>query len=243
MDLSGKRALVTGASSGIGVELARQLAAMGADLVLTARRRERLDALAAELRERHNRTVEVVVQDLAAPGAAAALEAAGFGTRGGFSEIPWETTARQLQLNVVALTELCRRFVGPMGDQGGGWILNVASIGAYLPVPAYATYAAGKAYVRSFSEALAFELKDRGIRVCCLCPGPTETEFVEVAGQALVPWQRSFFMSAERCARIGLRALFGGRRNVVAGATNKMMMGSLRLVPRRTATWLAARLM
>src|SRR5690606_19755301 len=129
---------------------------------------------------------------------------------------------------------------GKMLERRRGYVLNVASIGAYLPTPGYATYAAGKAYVRNFSEALDHELRGRGVRVCCLCPGPTETEFIAVAGQSLPDWQKIAFMSAERCARIGMRALFGGRRLVVAGLLNTLAMWSLRCAPRRAITFVAA---
>lgn len=250
-----KTAIVTGASSGIGECFARRLAERGYDLVVVARRKERLEALAAEIQAKHSVSVRPLALDLSAPGAAAKLFAetegagleievlinnAGFGTQGHFPDIPWEKTTEQIQLNVVSLTEATWRFVGAMRARRRGWVLNVASIGAYMPVPGYATYAAGKAYVRNFSEALAHELRGTGVRVCCLCPGPTESEFIAVAGQALPAWQKLAFMSADRCARIGLRALFGGRRLVVSGIANTLTMWSLRWLPRRVVTWGAA---
>jgi len=258
MDLRGTTALVTGASSGIGESMARQLAAAGADVVLTARRRDRLEALAAALREAHGVRVDVVALDLSEPGAAERLFAAtegqgravdvlvnnaGFGTQESFADIPWERTAEQIQLNVVALTELTHRFVQAMLARDRGWVLNVASIGAYMPVPSYATYAAGKAYVRNFTEALAHELRRTHVRVCCLCPGGTATEFLQVAGQELPRIFELALMSPERCARIGLRALFAGRRNVVAGWSNTLMMFALRFLPRRAIVRLAALIM
>lgn len=247
-------AIVTGASSGIGAQCARLLAARGYDVVVVARRIERLEALAKEIEAAHGVRATPIQLDIAAPGAAQSLFAktagagmvvevlvnnAGFGTQGFFPDIPWEKTAEQLQLNVVSLTELSQRFTAAMRARGGGYVLNVASIGAYMPVPGYATYAAGKAYVRNFSEALAHELRDSGVRVCCLCPGPTETEFIAVAGQSVPAWQKIAFMSAERCARIGIRALFRGRRLVVSGFLNTLMMWWLRWLPRRLITWSA----
>ena len=259
-ELKGLTALVTGASSGIGAHFARQLAERGMNLVITARREERLEALAAELRKQHSVDVTVIATDLSTSEAAQALfeqteghgtsidvliNNAGFGTHSDFADIAWEKSRQQLQLNITSLTELTWRFLSRMRERKRGWILNVASIGAYLPVPGYATYAAGKTYVRNFSEALAYEEARAGssIKVCCLSPGGTATEFMEVAGQELASWQRGFLMTAERCARIGLSALFRGRRNIVAGMSNHLMMLTLRLLPRRLMAWLAAKVM
>jgi uncharacterized protein len=253
--LKGKTALVTGASSGLGVAFARRLAAMGADLVITARRAENLEALAKDLRDRHGVGVTVLALDLAEPGSAAALFAraeadgrtvdvlinnAGGGIHGYFVDIPWEQTARQIQLNVVTLTELTHRFAAAMRARGRGHILNVASIGAYTPSPSYATYSAGKAFVRDFTEAIAYELRDTGVRVCCLCPGGTLTEFHQAAGHTLPGAMRATFMSADRCAGIGLTSLFGRRRNVVSGWINKLAMFQLRFLPRRAIVWITA---
>lgn len=255
MGTSRKTAIVTGASSGIGEHFARMLAARGYDVVIAARRLERLEALAKDIESKHEVTVTPIKLDLGVAGAAEALfertegagmevevliNNAGFGTQGYFPEIPWAKTAEQIQLNVVSLTEATYRFVGAMRGRRKGYVLNVASIGAYMPVPGYATYAAGKAYVRNFSEALDHELRGSGVRVCCLCPGPTETEFIAVAGQSIPAWQKIAFMSAERCARIGMRALFGGRRLIVAGLINTLTMLSLRWTPRRVMTFFAA---
>jgi short-subunit dehydrogenase len=253
--LKGRTALVTGASSGIGAAFARELAALGADLVVTARRRENLEALAGELRAQHGVQVDVLALDLSQPGAAKVLHErtegegraidvlinnAGGGLHQRFADIPWEKTAAQLQLNVVALTEATHLFVRPMLARGRGHILNVSSVGAYSPTPFYATYAAGKAYVRDFTEALAYELRDTPVRVTSLCPGATRTEFQRVAGQEDSGLVAMTYMSADECARIGLRALFGGRRNVISGLVNKLGMFFLRFLPRRTIVWGAA---
>jgi hypothetical protein len=258
-DLTGKTALVTGASSGIGRAFAVRLAARGANLVIVARRQAELDALAIELRKDHQIEVTVVAIDLATATAAADLYArtegagraidvlinnAGFGTHQYFLEQDWAKVHQQLQLNIVTLTELTHRFGQAMSQRGRGHILNVGSIGAYTPCPTYATYAAGKAYVRDFTEAIAHELAPRGVRVCCLCPGGTITEFHQVAGQTVPGWMRAMaFMPADRCAAIGLRALFGWRRNVVSGVGNKIGMWALRFVPRRMIVWIGARSM
>lgn len=257
-DLAGRTALVTGASSGIGERFARRLAERGARLVITARRTERLEKLAEELRAAHGVEVTVIALDLGTvdaaqklfeqtEGAGIAIDVlinnAGFGTQEYFVEIPWEKTREQIQLNITSLTELTWRFSRAMLARKRGWILNVASIGAYMPVPCYATYAAGKAYVRNFTEALAYELRGTPLRVCALCPGATSTEFMQVAGHEMPALYRLAFMSADRCARIGLSALFGWRRNVVSGVMNKLTVFWLRFVPRRLIVAFAALVM
>jgi short-subunit dehydrogenase len=258
MDLKGKRALVTGASSGLGVEFAKQLAQMGADLVIAARRKKNLEALAEEIKKAHGVEVDVVEIDLSEPGAPEKLFAAtegakkpvdvlinnaGGGIHSNFVDIEWDRVARQMQLNVTALTELTWRFARAMRERGSGHILNVSSIGAYTPSPTYATYSAGKAYVRDFTEAIAFELAGTGVSACSLCPGGTLTEFHQAAGHELPKIFRSTFMTAEDCARIGLSAMFGGRRNVVSGVMNKLSMFMLRFMPRRFIVWMAAKTM
>lgn len=256
--LSGKRGLVTGASSGIGTAFAHELASRGASIVLTARRQDRLDELAKTLREKHQVEVDVIALDLGKPEAPLALyEAtegrgkpidflinnAGFGTKRPHVENPWEKIREEMQLNLVSLTELTRRFTERMVQRKTGYVLNVASVGAYLPTPSMATYGAGKSYVRNFSEALAYELSGSGVRVCCLCPGATESEFSNVAGLNIASWKKLAYMSAERCARIGVNAVLRGRRNIVSGFWNSVSMFMLRFVPRRVAAFLADRLL
>jgi short-subunit dehydrogenase len=254
-NLKGRRALVTGASSGLGVAFAKILASWGADLVLTARREENLQALAKTLREAHGVDVKVVVLDLSEPDGATKLwdasegsglavdllvNNAGGGIHKNFTDVPWEKLLRQLQLNVVSLTELTHRFTRAMLTRGRGWVLNVSSIGAYTPSPTYATYSAGKAYVRDMSEAIAHELRGTPVRVCCLCPGGTLTEFHQAAGHELPKVFRATFMSADDCARIGLDALLSGRRNIISGFSNAVSMFLLRFLPRRLIVALAA---
>ena len=256
--LAGKRALITGASSGIGTAFAHELASRGANLVITARRQDRLEEIAKALREKHGVEVAVIALDLGRPEAPLALfdategsgtpidlliNNAGFGTKRPHIENPWEKIREEMQLNLVSLTELTRRFTELMVARKYGYVLNVASVGAYLPTPSMATYGAGKSYVRNFSEALAFELAGSGVHVCCLCPGATDTEFSAVAGVELAPWKKLAFMSAERCAHIGVNALLRGRVNIVSGFWNSVSMFMLRFVPRRVAAFLASRLL
>ena len=258
MNLKGKTALVTGASSGLGSSFAKQLAAMGADLVITARRADRLEKLAAEIAARHGVKVAVITLDLGAPDAARRLfektegagiaidvlvNNAGFACYGAFTETPLERIESLIAVDVLALTGLTHLFARAMLARGQGWVLNVASFAAYMPVPNYAAYAAAKAYVRNFSEAVAHELRDTGVRVMSLCPGGVATEFWEVAGQAEPPAVMKMLMDTpDEVARIGLGALFRGRRNIVAGILNALGAWSTRLGPRRFVVRIAAAL-
>ncbi|MFO0547002.1 MAG: SDR family oxidoreductase [Polyangiaceae bacterium] len=244
-------ALVTGASSGLGVAFARQLAQRGFDLVLVARRVDRLTALAAELSREHGVEAIALGCDLGSPVAIEGLLAelrdrgleidvlvnnAGAAAHRPLLASSWQTLEGQLQLNIGAVVQLTRALAERMSERRKGHILNVASIGAFLPVPGFATYAAAKAFVRSFSEAVAEELSRSGVRVCCLSPGGVDTEFFQVAGQEVDPWMRLALMSPARCARIGLRALFGCRRSIVSGYSNALAMFATRFLPR----WLLA---
>jgi len=256
--LAGQRALVTGASSGIGRELARVLAEEGANLVVVARRRERLEELAGELRAAHGVEVDVAAVDLGAAGAAEELfgltegagkavdvlvNNAGFGAYHPFLDVEWARYRGMLDVNVAALTELCRRFAPKMVERGHGHVMNVASIGAYLPCPTFAVYAATKAYVRNLTEAFDYELKGTGVRAISVCPGGTLTEFMDHADQKLKTGSSLFMMTAERCARIAVKKMLRGRRNVITGFVNALMMWALRFVPRAMLPFLAARAM
>lgn len=221
---AGRRALVTGASAGIGQALAIDLAASGANLVLTARRADRMEALAVHLRSTYGVEVLVLVADLAEPNAPELLYAktegaglaidvlvnnAGFGYLGKFTESSAEWERKMVEVNCAAVVHLTHLFVPRMIERGSGYVMVLASVAGFLPVPYMATYAATKAFDRYFSEALAEELRPHQIRVSALCPGPTVSEFGEVAGARQDFFRRA--QSAEAVARKGLLALAGGR--------------------------------
>ncbi|HEY8021762.1 MAG TPA: SDR family oxidoreductase [Thermoanaerobaculia bacterium] len=251
-------ALVTGASGGIGLALARRLAAGGFDLVLTARSGGRLEELARELEERHRSRVRVIARDLAAPEAPAAIadelaregidvdvlvNNAGYGTYGPFAETDLAAELGMLQLNVVALTHLTKLFLRPMLVRRRGRILNVASTAAFQPGPLMAVYYATKAYVLSFSEALAEELAGSGVTVTALCPGPTTSGFQERAameGSRLVAGR--MMMTSEAVAEAGYRGLLAGRRIVIPGWKNRLLAQSVRLTPRRVTTFVVRKM-
>ena len=163
---------------------------------------------------------------------------AGFGSYLQFDQIEWERYAALIQVNMTSLTHLCHLFVPVMKARRRGRIMNVASLGAYLPCPTFAVYAASKAYVRNMTEALDFELKGSGVRAICVSPGGTQTEFLEHAQQKLKPGASLFMMSAERCARIAVRKMLAGRRNVVTGFMNSLSTVLMRFVPRGLYAWL-----
>ena len=233
--LAGKTALVTGASSGLGVDFARELAQRGCALVLVARREDRLKQVQAELQGQYGVKVMVVTLDLGDPQAPQMLydhlkaqstsvdvlvNNAGFGLFGMELEIPWDKTRQMLMLDIVALTHLTKLFARDMVQRGFGRILQVASIGAYQPSPTYAAYSAAKSYVRSFSQALNFELRDTGVSSTVISPGITATEFLQVAGQRKTAYQRMMMMTSAQVAGIGIRAMLGRRYSVVPGFLN-----------------------
>ncbi len=253
-NIRGRWAVVTGASSGLGVDFARELAERGCNTVLVARREERLRALAQELEQDNGVDTEVVVLDLSQPDAAESLyrrlvhhgltvdvliNNAGVGAHGEFLTIPWERERTMLDLNIVALVHLTKLFGRDMVERGFGRILQVASAAAYQPVPTYSTYAAAKSFVVNFGEALNYELRGTGVTCTVLSPGVTHTEFQEVAGHEYTDYMRRFGMQSRQVARIGVRALLRRRASVVAGRQNALLAWSVRLVPRRTATAVA----
>ena len=237
--------LITGASSGIGAELARVFAANGHELVLVARREDRLVALADEIAAAGKPRPIVLAADLAQRDAVTQIRAqlslrnlepeivvnnAGFGLSGAAAEISRDAQLAMIDLNIRALTELSLAFVDSLERHRGG-ILNVASIAAFLPGPGMAVYYASKAYVLSFSEALHREFAPRGVRVTALCPGPVLTEFQVRSGMRVDTIPDFILVSAERVAQIGYRGLMRGKRVVVAGMVNKIIVFLFRLLP------------
>ncbi|MGN6270612.1 MAG: SDR family NAD(P)-dependent oxidoreductase [Sphingomonas sp.] len=250
-------ALITGASAGLGTHFALALAKDKCDLILVARREDRLEQLAALVRERYGVAAHVIAADLAKKNAVARLAGtvaaqglavdllvnnAGFGARGAFAEIDRAVQVRMIDVNCRALTELCHAFLPAMLERRSGAILNVASTAAFQPGPWMAVYYASKAFVLSFSEALHEEVKDRGVRVSALCPGPTRTEFADVAGNADSDLFRRFAGPPEKVVADGLKALRANRAVMVSGAANKVMAGSIRFAPRSLARRVAASL-
>ncbi len=239
-----KHAVITGASSGIGRALAIELSANGYRLTLVARRKEKLDELAKELRT----SVDIVSLDLTDRAAlehwALSLTApidllinnAGFGDAGPFLEANWKKLESMLELNVLSLTRLCH-LVGPkMVTQGHGSIVNVASTAAFMPGPLMATYFASKAYVLHFTEALANELAPAGIHVMALCPGATRTEFFDRAGETTLGAQEKRLPTATDVARFTLESLKSKRIVAVHGLRNRLMVFLTRLTPRTFTT-------
>jgi short-subunit dehydrogenase len=251
-------ALVTGASSGLGADFARLLAEQGAHVVLVARREDRLRKLAAEIEGAHGVRSLVLPVDLGERDAPrevyerirqegipvdVLVNNAGFGTYGEFVDIPWEQEEKMLQVDIVALVHLTKLFLKDMVERNLGHVLLVSSIGAYQPTPTYATYAASKAFVLSFGEAISYEVRNTKVRVSVLSPGVTATEFLQVAGQRPNFYQRLAMMQSPRVAQMGLRAMLQGRASRVAGLLNRLSAFSMRFVPRRMAAALAERMM
>ena len=249
-------ALVTGASAGIGLELARILAREGHDLVLVARREAQLKELADALKDSYGADSTVVAVDLAQPDAAERVATAlgdanvdvlvnnaGFGGLGAFAQRTREDDMRMLAVNVTALTDLTKVFLPGMVARGRGRILNVASTAAFQPGPFMAVYYASKAYVLSLSEALAEETRGTGVTVTCLCPGPTESEFHGVAGTDAQPLTSgALMMTAAAVAEAGYRAMMRGKMVEVPGLHNKVGAQSVRFAPRRVVLKIVRRL-
>ena len=226
-------------------------------MILVARRADRLAQLARQIRDKHGVAAEAIASDLAAPGAPAKLLAeigkrglnvdtlvnnAGFGARGAFAEIDRAEQARMIDLNCRALMELCHIVLPGMIERGSGSILNVASTAAFQPGPWMSVYYATKAFVLSFSEGLHEEVKAQGIHVSALCPGPTRTEFADVADMADSALFKMFASDADAVVKDGLRALKANKAVEVSGAMNSLMAGSIRFTPRGLARAMAGSL-
>lgn len=240
--------LITGASSGLGVEFARLAAANGDDLVLIARSVEKLDLLANELRSERGANVTVLPYDLSSPSSVDAIVRdlsaaditidtlianAGVGKLGAFAEQSAEDVATMLRLNIESLTMLIRALLPGMIERKTGRILTVASVAAFTPGPLMAVYYASKAYVLHFSVALANELRGTGVTVTCLCPGPTKTGFQKTANMAEAPmFKKLHVMDAASVAKIGYVAMLRGKAIVVPGWTNKLSAFLTRLAPK-----------
>lgn len=254
--VQGKWALVTGASAGIGVALAEQLAVAGANVVLTARRADRLEALSARLRSEYGVEARTISADLADPvvpqqllsateesGIAIDLliNNAGFGYNGEFvkGDAAWQR--QMVDLNCSAVVHLARLFLPKMIERRRGYVMIVASTAAYQPVAYLATYAATKVFDRFLAEALAHEVAGYGVKVSALCPGPTESEFNEVAGLREMAGRGR--QSAEEVARLGLEGLVGGKPWVIPYSAGKVMVFMQRFVPRRLVSGAAAKML
>jgi short-subunit dehydrogenase len=253
--LDGKWALVTGSSAGLGVAFGKELAALGANLILVARREERLQEVRDEIRSKHLVEIDVIPMDLAADGAAERLyervkaagrqvdvliNNAGFGIYGEFTEIDWEQEEDMLHLDIVTVVHLTKLFVQDMVRRDYGYILQIASVGAYQPAPMYASYSAAKSFVLSFGEALNYELRDSAVSCTVLSPGVTRTAFREVAGQGDESlYYRLTMMEKDEVARAGVEAMLAGKPSLVPGRINGLLAWVARVIPRRMATHLA----
>ncbi len=239
-------ALITGASAGLGLEYARLFAADKHDLVLVARRKDRLEALGADLSKAHGIKVHAIAADLmnaAAPDAIVAevkrqglqiaflVNNAGFGTNGNFAELDPAKELGQVQVNIAALVGLTRAFLPAMLGRKQGRILNIGSTAGFQPGPYMAVYYASKAFVNSFTEALWYELKGTGVTATVSCPGPTATEFLVVAGSDKSKLARMGMMTAAEVARAGYDAMHAGKRMAVHGLKNKLGALSTGLAP------------
>ena len=241
-----KWALITGASSGFGVDYANILAARGYSLVITARRLDRLERLKLELKSKYSIDVHCISSDLSSVNGVhnlytgtknlgikieVLINNAGFGTFGKFDDMDSKESKDMIQLNVSALTELCHLYINDMKSLGGGHILLIASLVGFMPTPFYSVYAATKAYVVSFGEALAVELRPHNIHVSTLSPGMTKTEFMDVSGQKLTPVQKLIMMESLPVANKAIKRLFNKKTRTLPGWLANIFLIILKLIP------------
>ena len=253
-----KTVLITGASSGIGKELAYVYAENNYDLILTARRKDRLEEIKKDIGKVHNVSVAVFQADLSECNSAdkfyqnikaenhrvdVSINNAGFGIKAGFREMDLHKEEAMLMLNMIALTRLTRLFGNEMIKNGGGHIINIASTAAFQPVPWMAAYAATKAYVVNFSEAIAHELKNDNVKVTAICPGGTQSEFAEVAGFDKEKNITTNGPTSRAVAEFTYRMMKKGKVSAIHGLQNSMLTFSLRFTPRGLATKVAAKIM
>ncbi|MFP4363568.1 MAG: SDR family NAD(P)-dependent oxidoreductase [Spirochaetia bacterium] len=257
-DLKGKTACISGASGGIGKEIAKELASYGVNCVLAARSRDKLDALQEELVAAYGVKASVVEIDLSRAEAAnefyeavgdlgwtidILVNNAGFGIFGNFAFTQWAKTEKMLDLDITSLTHIAHLFLKDMIAQKSGIILNVSSIAAFQPTPSYAVYSAAKSYVLMFSEALRREVKGAGVFVSALCPGVTETGFLSTAGQKKTLYQKAVIMSPEQVAKAAVAGMIKNKPAIVPGLLNKITAVFPRFVPRQVSAVIAAALM
>ncbi len=262
MDFRGKNVLITGASSGIGLAMAKDFASRGANLILTARSIDKLLELADELKGK-NTEVNVFIEDISLPGSANKLFSeinkagldidllvnnAGYGRWGNFDECPMEDYENMIHLNITSLTELSYLYAKKMAKKGAGGIINVASTAAFFPIPYSAVYAATKSYVLSLSEALHFEYSRKGVHVMAVCPGATESKFIDVATEKSARLKErlknssktknslgfSKIQTAEDCSKEALDAYLKGKIYVITGRSNKILYTLSRFFTRKT---------
>lgn len=242
-----KWALITGASSGIGLEFAKIHAAQGGNLVLVARRILLLEELKKELEKRFSIIVHLIQLDLSKPNAASELYSlvkkegisidflinnAGIGGHGIFHELPLEKSLEIINLNIITLVSLTHLFLNEMIERNFGKILNIASMAGFIPGPLHSVYYSSKSFVISFSEALSNELKKENVTVSVLCPGPTETEFFKVANMIGARTLKRGASSAHNVAKIGYKEMIHGKRLIVPGIMNKIFLFGIRFLPR-----------
>lgn len=254
VDYTAQTTLITGASSGIGAAFARALAGRGSDVVLVARRRDRLEALATELRQAHGITATVIALDLSVPAAGRTLAAAvaehglsvtslvnnaGFGTDGPFHDEDAARLVEEINVDVANLVDITRAFIEPLRLAGNGVLVNVASMAAYQPIPGMAVYAACKAFVLSFTEALWHESRGTGLKVLSLAPGLTRTEFFDVLGSTEY---RGSYQTPEQVVATALRSLDRGNHqpSVTSGRFNAFTTAAARLLSRKRTVLVAA---
>lgn len=253
VDYRNQTILVTGASSGIGVAFARALAGRGANLVLVARRLDRLETLATELQAAHGIRATAIKLDLGTPAAGRALRKAtdelglsitgvinnaGFGTDGSFHDEDPETLANEVAVDITALIDISRAFIEPLRAAGTGVLVNVASMAAHQPIPGMAVYSASKAFVLNFTEALWHESRSTGLRVLALSPGLTTTEFFDVLGSDLY---KGNYETPEQVVQTAMKALDRNRQpSVTSGRSNAFLTSVARLLTRRRAVMIAA---